>query len=428
MTERMEFVVRWSRDEGNFAGLCREFGISRKTGYKWLDRFEASGPGGLEDRPSIPREPALKTPDAVADRLVLARKGHPSWGPRKLRAWLGEREPDLDLPAWSTIGEILKRRGLVRPRKRRLRVPIERLPLAECAGPNEIWSADFKGNFLLGDRSRCYPVTIADVYSRYFLKCEGLPEPKELPVREHFELAFTEFGLPFRIRTDNGVPFASTAPGGLTALVVWWIKLGIVPERIEPGHPEQNGRHERLHRTLKEEATKPPERDLAAQQRRFDYFRREYNEERPHEALQDQPPSRVYALSLRSYPAKLSSPDYPADFELRRIDSAGRLAWRGETIKLPICLAGEPVGLRETDDRRWELHYGPLVLGLVDGRGANLKLVRAEATKPPDSGYANPGPGDPPADVGEKIPGGEDKRQQPCKEKEESCHSTDNTM
>jgi transposase InsO family protein len=304
--ERMRFVLRWCDEEGNFSALCREFKISRKTGYKWLDRFEQGGASSLEDRAPIAGECPHRTPEAIRDRIVEARKRHPSWGPRKLRAWLAEREPKAPWPAMSTISELLKRNGLIRPRKRRLRVPIKRLPLAPCDGPNEIWSADFKGHFPLGDRRRCYPLTIVDAYSRYFLKCEALLEPKEDPVRLQFELAFREFGLPKRIRTDNGVPFASTAIGGLTGLAVWFVKLGIVPERIAPGHPEQNGRIERLHRTLKAEATKPPGADITAQQRTFDRFRHEYNDERPHESLEDRPPARVYALSLRPFQARVA--------------------------------------------------------------------------------------------------------------------------
>jgi transposase InsO family protein len=370
----MDFVVRWSKEEGNFAALCREFGISRKTGYKWLSRFESERAKGLEDREPIAGSCPHRTPDEVADKIVLARKAHPTWGPRKLRAWIADREPGVELPATSTIGDLLRSRGLVRPRRRRLRVPIERLPLAPCGGPNEVWSADFKGHFALGDRKRCYPLTILDTYSRYFLKCEALLEPKEGPVREQFELAFREFGLPLRIRTDNGAPFASTAIGGLTGLAVWWIKLGIVPERIEPGHPEQNGCLERLHRTLKAEATKPAGADATVQQRTFDRFRHEYNDERPHESIGDRPPARVYALSLRPYPATPSSPEYEPEWTVRSVDDHGRVSFAGKCVKLVRCLAGEPVGLREVNDGCFQLRYGPLTLGVLDVRGKEPKI------------------------------------------------------
>jgi transposase InsO family protein len=290
----------------------------------------------------------------------------------------------------STIGDLLNRNGLIRPRKRRLRVPIQRLPLAECDGPNEIWSADFKGHFALGDRRRCHPLTILDTYSRYFLKCEVLLEPREDPVRLQFELAFREFGLPMRIRTDNGPPFASTAIGGLTGLVVWFVKLGIVPERIEPAHPEQNGRIERLHRTLKAEATKPPGADAAAQQRLFDRFRHEYNDERPHESLGDRPPARVYALSLRPFPAKLVSPEYGAEWEVRLADRSGRISFNGHTLMLHRSLAGEPVGMRELAEGCFELRYGPHVLGMFDAHGKAAKLITTQATAFAESGAAAP--------------------------------------
>lgn len=376
--QRMRLVARWSEDEGNFSALCREFGISRKTGYEWLGRYEREGPGGLEDREPLAAWCPHRTLAEIEDRLVLARKEHPSWGPRKVRSWLHDKEPLLALPAISTVGDIFKRRGLVRPRKRRLRVPIERLPRAEALGPNEIWSADFKGHFRLGDGSRCHPLTIADVYSRYFLKCEGLAQPREEPVQRQFELAFQEFGLPQRIRTDNGVPFASTAAGGLTGLAVWWIKLGIVPERIDPGHPEQNGRHERMHRTLKDETTKPPGSDMAVQQRAFDEFRHDFNDERPHEALEDRPPGRIYALSLRPYPAQLRSPEYGEELEVRKVFDNSTFAWRGKRVQLPTCLVGERVGLREVADGYWEVRYGPIVLGAIDERaGGPPRLLRA---------------------------------------------------
>jgi transposase InsO family protein len=386
VTERMRFVVRWSEEEGNFAELCREFAISRRTGYKWLERYEREGVRGLENHASVARSCPHRTALGVEDRLVLARKEHPSWGPRKIRAWLHDQDPVAEWPSLSTIGAIFKRRGLLRPRKRRLRVPITPLPRAEATAPNEVWSVDFKGHFALGNGTRCHPLTIGDVYSRYCLKCEGLDRPREAPVREEFERTFREFGLPARLRSDNGVPFASTAPGGLTALVVWWIKLGIVPERIAPGHPEQNGRHERFHRTLKEEATQPPGMDLAAQQRRFDEFRREYNEERPHESLDDRPPGRVYALSRRSYPTAVRSPEYEAIGLVRRVEDHGRISFRGTFIPLTSCLAGEPVGLREIDDDRWEVHYGPVILGVIDARGSVPHLRRAASMRVSEPG------------------------------------------
>jgi putative transposase len=377
VTERMKFVVEWSTSEDeNFAALSRKYGISRKTGYKWLDRFERGDPPDFTDRPRNALVLPHRTAVEVVDRLVVLRKEHPTWGPKKLRAWLMEREPGSDWPAASTIGEWLKRYGLLRPRKRRLRVPLYPGPLEEGRAPNELWCADFKGHFGLGDRSRCYPLTITDHASRYLLKCEGLGKTDEEAVKRQFELAFREFGLPARLRTDNGPPFASVSMGGLTGLSVWWVKLGIVPERIEPGHPEQNGRHERMHRTLKEDVCGAPMEDLRAQQRVFDLYRAEYNLERPHEALLQKPPGRLYTLSLRDYPSRLEVPEYGDGFETRWVSTSRSVSVRGHLLKLPSCLAGEPVGLKQVGEERWEMYYGPVWLCGLELRGKELKVER----------------------------------------------------
>ena len=322
MDERIRFVAQWSKEETSFAALCRAFGISRKTGYKWIARYEQFGPEGLVDRPPIPKQHANKLDDEVVDLVLKCRKDHPLWGARKLRVLLAEQYPGVRIPAASTIGDLLKRYGLIRPRKRRLRVPFSLGDRLEPAmAPNELWSTDFKGDFLLGDRTRCHPLTIMDSTSRYLLKTEGMTNQKLEPVKGEFELVFEEFGLPERMRSDNGPPFASAGAGGLSRLSAWWVRLGIVPERIEPGHPEQNGGHERMHKTLKAHTAKPPEETLAAQQRRFDLFRAEYNEVRPHESLDQQPPARRYALSMREYhPSLERSPEYDYEFEVRKTD------------------------------------------------------------------------------------------------------------
>jgi transposase InsO family protein len=375
--ERMRFIVACDEGDESFAELCRQFEISRKTGYKWLERYEQGGPGGLLDRPSAARSHPLRVPDAVADLFVHARKQHCSWGPKKLRAFVAEREPELVLPAASTIGELLKKRGLIRPQRRRLRVPLHPNPLAGCSRPNELWCADFKGHFALGDRRRCHPLTLTDQYSRYLLKCEGMHEPKGPGVREHFDLAFREFGLPERMRTDNGPPFASVGLGGLTDLSVWWIKLGILPERIEPGRPEQNGQHERMHLTLKQEATSPARATLSEQQRVFDRFRHEFNDERPHEALAQKTPAKLYVTSARSYPQGLREPGYGEDFLVRRTDEKGRLQRKKKKLVIARCLGHEPIGLRLIDDDRWELFYGPVLLGILDERLPEARILRA---------------------------------------------------
>jgi len=373
----MRFIVAVDEGDEPFAELCRRFGISRKTGYKWLERYETSGPGGLEDKPPVARNRPHRLDDELADLFVLARKEHPTWGPKKLRAFVSAQRPELVVPASSTIGELLKNRGLIRPRRRRLRVPLHSSPLESSARPNGVWCPDVKGHFALGEGKRCHPLTITDEYSRYLLTCEGMYEPKNKPVRDHFERVFREFGVPERIRTDNGVPFATNAAGGLSPLSLWWIKLGIVPERIEPGKPEQNGRHERMHRTLKDEATKPACATMAEQQREFDRFRHEYNDLRPHEALQQKPPAKVYATSARAYPETLKSPEYGSDFIVRKTDEAGRLSRPGKLLLLYRPLAREPVGLREVDDARWEVFYGPVELGILDETGKEPRFLRA---------------------------------------------------
>lgn len=380
MDQRIRFIAQWSKEPTGFSGLCRAYGISRTTGYKWLDRYEEFGPSGLEDRPPIPKSHPNRVSQELTSLIVQSRKAHPSWGPRKLRAWLMERESGLMLPAVSTMGEILKRHGMIRPRKRRLRVPFVKNPLAQSDGPNDLWCTDFKGNFLHRDRTRNYPLTISDDYSRYFLKCEGLESQKTNPVRHEFELAFEEFGLPQGIRSDNGAPFATTRPGGLSALSIWWIRLGITPERITPGCPQQNGRHERLHKTLKEATASPPKESSVEQQLAFDLFRAEYNEERPHEALGDKTPASQYALSMREYhPSLECSPEYGDEFKAYRVQKKGTIKFKGTRVHLGQLIAFEPVGILQTEENKWEVYYGPVLLGIftqLEKKKMNFQPVR----------------------------------------------------
>lgn len=373
--ERVRFIAAVQEDpRGNFAQLCRRFGIHRSKGYKWLQRYSEHGPSGLEDRKPVAHRCPHATPNELVDRLVALRKEHPYEGPRKLRVRLQQREPDLELPAASTIGEILDRHGLIRPRRARLRVPPHPSPLEPCPQPNDVWCTDFKGHFAVGDGTRCYPLTISDSASRYLLKCEALTEPKDEPVHRHFELAFREFGLPSRIRSDNGPPFATKALGGLSRLSVWWIQLGILPERIEPGHPEQNGRHERMHRTLKQHTISPPHPTMTDQQRAFDRFRHDYNQDRPHEALGQTPPAAHYEPSLRPMPERPRAPEYSAEFSVRRLGNSGFLQWQGQYVRIAALLACQPLGLKQTDDDEWELHYGPLLIGHLLKRGGKLRV------------------------------------------------------
>ncbi len=373
--ERIRFIAAVAEDpKGNFTRLCDRFGISRAKGYKWLQRYSACGPGGLEDRLPIALRCPHRTPDVVVDRIVALRKQHPFDGPKKLRARLVNLKYDHPLPAASTIGDILDRYGLVRPRRARLRVPPSSEPLAHAHAPNDVWCVDFKGHFACRDGVRCHPLTISDAATRYLIKCEGLHVPKEIPVREQFELAFREFGVPARIRSDNGAPFATKAVGGLSRLSVWWVQIGIVPERIEPGKPQQNGRHERMHRTLKEQTASPPADTFADQQRAFDRFRADYNERRPHEALGQTPPASHYEPSLRPMPHKLREPEYGEGVIVRRVTTGARLGHRGARCLLTNLLTGQPVGLKPIGEDDWELFYGPLLLGFLSFRKGQLRL------------------------------------------------------
>ena len=390
MEERAQFIVECIREELSMTALCRKYGISRKTAYKWWDRFEAEGTVRLADRSRACHSHPNATAPEVVTLLLATRKQYPSWGARKLLARLAERYPGLRLPAPSTAGDLLKRHGLARRRRPRVQAAPYTEPFLACDRPNVVWCADFKGGFRLGNGARCNPLTISDACTRYLLRCEALTWIDDPRVRPIFESAFAEFGLPDAIRTDNGPPFATVAPGGLSRLAIWWLKLGIRPERIAPGHPEQNGRHERLHRTLKEEAARPPARTLLDQQRVFDRFRRVYNEERPHEALGQKPPATVYTASARRYPVPLREPNYSDTMAVRTVRQNGTFKWKGAEPYLGVTLAGEHVGLEELGAGRWRVYFGDAPLGVVErehfrresGRGQDRITDPEETPRP----------------------------------------------
>jgi len=370
MSERLKFIAMYLEYEASFSDLCLDFGISRKTGYKWVRRYEAEGAAALGERSRAPRD----HPNAIAADIVQAilaiRRRHRRWGPRKLRVVLARQRPRATLPAASTIGDILKRNGLVHPRRRIRRSSPYGDRLRQYDAPNAVWCADFKGWFYVGGE-RCMPLTISDGFSRYLLRCHALRHSLHRSTKRVFESAFLEYGLPRAIRTDNGPPFSTLAPGGLSRLAVWWIRLGVRPERILPGRPDQNGRHERMHSTLKAETAKPPRSSFTTQQRAFDRFQVEYNEERPHEALRQQVPSSLYRPSLRSYPRRLPELEYPAHFETRVAYPNGVISF-GATAQwyVSACLAGERVGLEPCDDGRWRVHFGWVPIGVLDLRRA----------------------------------------------------------
>ncbi len=370
MDERLRFVGACLSGEFTMRDLCQRFGVSRKTGYKWVARYAAEGPPGLSERSRAPHRQPNRADPGVLDLVTELRRCHPHWGPRKLLAYLAPRWPALDFPAASTVGLVLRARGLSRPRQRRRgRLAVYPGPFEGCTAPNAVWCADFKGYFATGDGKRCTPQTIQDAYSRYLVRCEALHRTDFTATRAVFWSAFLEYGLPLAVRTDNGPPFASRAPGGISRFAVWLIQLGIRPERIAPGKPSQNGRLERFHRTLKQETAKPPARTRLAQQRRFDGFRREFNEERPHEALRQHPPASVYASSARRVPAALQEPRYAAHFELCRVRADGSAKWAGAHFRLADALAGTTIGWERQAEDGWRAYYGPLALGTLDGRG-----------------------------------------------------------
>ena len=373
MLERARLVALHAEGLHSVAELAARFGVSRKTAYKWITRYAEGGADALADRPHVARGHPHKTPPEVEALVVEARRRHPTWGPRKLVPWLTKRHPGVRLPAASTVGTILKRHGLAEPRRRR-RVaahPGSRPLVADA--PGDVWTADYKGQFKTRDGVYCYPLTVCDAHSRYVLACDGHGSVEQYGALTAFDRLFREHGLPRAIRTDNGVPFATQAICGLSRLSVWWIKLGVTPDRIEPGRPQQNGQHERMHRTLKAETARPPERDMTAQQRRFDRWRTESNGERPHDAHGGDVPADHYAPSPRPMPDRPPEPEYPGHFETRKVSRCGTFKMKGHQRFLSQALAGETIAFEEVADGVWALHFYGLELGRFDERDYQLK-------------------------------------------------------
>ncbi len=371
--QRLRFVQACQCEEANLSEVCREFEISRQTGYVWLKRYRAAGLVGLEDRSRAPGSHPNQVTAAVEEEILRIRQEeHQRWGARKIRRLLQRRGCAERVPAASTIGLILQAKGLTMPQRRRTRAPRRTEPLAHADGPNRVWCADYKGWFRSGDGRKCDPLTISDAYSRYLLRCQLVEAEDQRQAQPVFEAAFREYGMPERIRTDNGSPFGSNGDVGLTGLAVWWIKLGIYPERIRAGRPQENGRHERMHLTLQLETASPPAASWRQQQRRFDQFRREYNEERPHEALGQVPPAEVYAASGRVWPSRLPEVSYGPEQAVRWVDAGGQIKWRGERIFVSHALRGEPVGLQEMGAGAWRVRFSFYELGVAEEHRSRL--------------------------------------------------------
>jgi putative transposase len=365
MDLRVQLIQEYREGE-SISELSEVYGVSRKTIYKWLERHAAGGAAGLADRSRAPRHSPQKLSEEVIAQIIAARQRW-KWGPRKLRVKLSAADPQMVWPAESTIGELLKRAGLTHGRKRRVRTPPYARPFASVEAANQTWCADFKGWFRTGDGTRCDPLTITDAHSRFLLRCHITPKTGTIQVAALFDAAFREYGLPLVIHTDNGVPFASRAPGGLSRVSMRWVKLGIVPERSRLASPQDNGRHERLHLTLKQSTLHPPERTPRRQQEAFDRFQYEYNHERPHESLEDQTPGSCYRASTRPMPRRVPELAYAEDVMVRRISQQGSLKLKGERTFLSEIFAHEWMGLRALDERCFEVLYGPVRIGFLDG-------------------------------------------------------------
>lgn len=382
MDQRLEFINEWLKGERRFAELCRRFGIARKTGYECVARFKESGRAGLAERSSVPHNSPQAIGASTAAAIIAERQKRPTWGARKIRLILQREKPKVAWPAASSIGELLKREGLIQSRATRRKTPPYTQPLAHAEAPNQVWCADFKGWFYCGDGARCDPFTVTDAHSRFLLCCRVTEKTDGPHVRAVMEAVFRQHGLPAAMRTDNGPPFASRAPAGLSRLSMWWLQLGIHHERIEPGRPDQNGRHERMHRTLKQETASPPAANRSRQQQAFIAFERIYNGERPHEALDGQRPADVYVPSARVFPERLPELVYPPGVHLRRISQQGSLKWRTERTFLSEVLARHRVGLLETEEEFFEVYYGPLLIGWFDGRSHLFAPERPQSRRP----------------------------------------------
>ncbi|HEV7614057.1 MAG TPA: IS481 family transposase, partial [Steroidobacteraceae bacterium] len=373
MDERLKFVARLLEGE-KMAVLCREFDISRKTGYKIFSRYKDCGLEGLTDRSRRPYRHGMRLPFQIEKLIVQLKQDHPSWGAPKIREKIRRKHSEITLPAISTVHAVLDRNGLVTRRRKRLYKP-EGTSLSVVQQPNELWCADYKGQFMLADKRYCYPLTVTDQASRYLLSCDALSSTQERYAFTVFERVFKDFGLPRAIRTDNGVPFASpNSMFGLSKLSVWWLRLGIDIERIKPGRPQQNGRHERMHLTLKKEATKPAAKNFLQQQGKFDRFLECFNQERPHQAIGMKYPAEIYTPSLRPYKG-LSDLEYPFHDRTITVTCCGRICIGRRKINLSTVFAGQNVGIKEVSDKIWLVSFMKYDLGFFDHEAGRVECT-----------------------------------------------------
>jgi putative transposase len=381
MDQKTQFIADYLRKTLSITELCVLYGVSRKTGYKWIERYLTSGPLGLEDRSRKPCSSPHQTPQHVVEAIIAVRGRHPSWGAKKLLSILHKHHPNWSVPGRSTVCDILRRHGLVPKKRHRRHIGHPGKPTTLIAAPNDVWSADVKGQFKTADGLYCYPLTVADGYSRFLLGCQALSSTRVAEAKPVFTRLFKAFGVPKRIRTDNGVPLATNTLGRLSQRSAWWVRLGIFPEFIEPGKPQQNGRHERMHRTLKAETTRPPARTRRAQQLKFDRFREEFNGQRPHEALDMQPPASCYEPSPRQMPNRLPRLEYPDRFEVRYVSANGGIRWNHQGVNVSHTCIGEYVGLEEIDDGIWNVYFGPLKLGRLLERHMRIEDAYGRLTR-----------------------------------------------
>jgi len=393
MEEKLRFILEYEQRERTMTELCQRYQITRETGYVWVRRYRAIGLEGLLERSRARQQHENQTPEDIERMVLELRQAHMRWGARKLKRVLEDNEPGRVWPAASTIGALLKRAGLVVERRKRHKTPPYSEPLAHADGPNRVWCADFKGWFRTGDGERIDPLTISDAYSRYLFRCQAVEKTDTARVQAIFEAAFREYGMPAAIRTDNGAPFASRALAGLSRLAVWWMKLGIMPERIEAGHPEQNGRHERMHRTLKQEVTQPAAANRREQQRVMDRFRQEYNQLRPHEALGMETPAAVYQSSPRRFPVRLPEPEYPETMLVRSVQQHGRIEWKKQEVFVSEVLWGERIGFLPVDEHLYTVYFCQFPIARFDSRHAYLMpLAKGESYYKTDAGKGEASP------------------------------------